>query len=112
MYFEKITKKAPDAWPQVIARAVIPHCGGLGANRACSETRKQYADLTINRGLMDNIIVTEERKQYADLIFRAVRGLTDNIIVTTLRKYDARLARRPWSNARDLCQQYVIIVFD
>ena len=47
MYFEKITKKAPDAWPQVIARAVIPQCGGLGANRACSETRKQYARLTL-----------------------------------------------------------------
>ena len=25
MYFEKITKKAPDAWPQVIAGTVVPH---------------------------------------------------------------------------------------
>ena len=110
----KLTKKAPDAWPQVIARTVIPHCGGLGANRACSETRKQYADLIIKavRGLTDNIIVTEERKQYADLIIRAVRGLMDNIIVTALRKHNARLARRPWSYARGLCQHYVIIVVD
>ena len=64
------------------------------------------------RGLTDNIIVTEERKQYADLMFRAVRGLTDNIIVTALRKHNARLTRRPWSNARGLCQHYVIIVVD
>ena len=63
--------------PLLIAETVIPHCGGLGANRACSETRKQYADLIIKavRGLTDNIIVTEERKQYADLIIRAVRGI-------------------------------------
>ena len=100
--------------PLLIAETVIPHSGGLGANRACSGQRKQYADLIFRavRGLTDNIIVTEERKQYADLIIRAVRGLTDNIIVTALRKHNARLARRPWSYARELCQQYVIIVVD